>query len=151
MSQCLFISHPYLPKVAIIGGPIKGAIDGYSSSGILGATIGVGVGAIVGALAGVVFAVSGVGTCLWQITFGLIRTPNSVVATATGQDWDGDAAEFVYYDLKIDAEKTLIRDAEFTALYEQTGSLAGVFGSSSSALIVSPEGERTKKKNITDR
>lgn len=138
--------------MAIIGGPIKGAIDGYSTSGVIGATVGVGIGALVGAIGGVALAVGGVATCLWQITFGLIRTPGSVFATATGQDWDGDASEFVYYDLKSDSEKSLISDEEFNALYQEKGSLAGIFGSTSSALILAPVNEKSAaKKKILDR
>jgi curved DNA-binding protein CbpA len=137
----------------IVGGPIKGGIDGYNAcdSNPIGAIAGVGVGTIVGALAGVAVVVGGVVSGLYQIASGTIRTPNAMYACGAGQDWDGDACEYVTYDLKADAAKTLISDEEFVSVFKKAGgSMAGVFSSNSTALITTEETEKPKK-HVSDR
>lgn len=146
--------------MAIIAAPVKGAIDGYNymssdewygpGTGVVGATGGAAAGIVVGAAIGVVVAIGGVFSCLWQVSCGLIRTPGSVVSLATGQDWDSDTSEFVHYDLKIDAEKTLITDEEFLVALKSSGSMSGVFGSNSTALTRT-EDRKLGKKNLADR
>lgn len=131
--------------------PVTGGMMGYSKSGPVGAIIGTTVGAVVGSGAAVAVAVGGVLSCLWYTTFGLLRTPGSIYATASGGDWDGEASEFVQYDLAIDAEKSIISDEAFLDAYEKSGnSMATIFGSNSQALVETKP-KIVAKKQINDR
>jgi hypothetical protein len=109
----------------IAAAPVKCGMDGYSSIGVVGAVAGVTVGAVVGSLAGAAFVVGGVFSCLDHIVYGLSRTPEAVIATMMGNEWDPDTREFVSYNLQLDAQRSLISEEEFLQAFKKTGSLAG--------------------------
>ena len=105
-----------LASLIAIGSPIKFGYDGYNSAGVLGAVGGTIGGVIFGALGGAVVAVAGGLSAVWQILYGLVRTPAATFAAITGQDWDNDTEDFVYYNLKEDAEKVGLTVPYYTAL-----------------------------------
>jgi hypothetical protein len=80
---------------------------GYARKGYTGCAVGVICGTVLGAVGGAVVMVGGACRCIYQVAFGLLRTPKALLAYSTGQDWDADIEEFVTYDLKSDASKTL--------------------------------------------
>jgi hypothetical protein len=136
--------------VLAIGSPIKFAYDGYNSAGVVGAIGGTIGGVIFGALGGAVLAVSAGVMAVWQIMCGLVRTPAATFAAITGQDWDNDTEDFVYYNLKEDAERTLpLSDEEFMSVYKKTNSVSKAL--SGSTTLATTGGDARPKKDIKDR
>jgi len=112
----------------IIAAPIKGMVDGYEGYGVLGAFGGFVGGSVIGALGGTFLAINGVFSCLWQITCGLYRTPDSIYSSILGKEWDDDAQEWVHYNLKTDAEKILsLSDDDFIVALKLAGSSTAVY------------------------
>jgi hypothetical protein len=121
------IGGAVIAAAVIIGAPVKGGIDGFNRAGWQGCAGGVMGGVVLGAIGGVAVAVGGVLSCLWQVTFGLIRTPAALMACAYGQDWDVDLEEYVHYNLNNDAARTLsLTDEAFLEALKTKGSLAGI-------------------------
>lgn len=141
----------------IIGAPLKGTIDGYEYGGVLGAFGGLTAGAALGAIGGAVIAVSGAISCAWHVTCGLLRTPLAVVGVISGRDWDEDAQEWIEYDLKLDAERTLnLSDEQFIAALNATGSKSAIFGSNANSDVIREKVEKAVRnvdvgKSIIDR
>jgi hypothetical protein len=140
--------------VVVVGAPIKGTLDGYAGGGIIGAFGGLTLGSIIGAIGGGVIAVGGALTCLWQITFGLVRTPAAIVQGSLGKEWDEDTQEWIYYDLEKDKEKILnLSDEEFIKQISQGNSMAQILGpheTVTSESQIKDDGPRAKK-NVQDR
>lgn len=68
----------------VLGLPIAGLVQGYNSSGVLGAVGGLTVGSIVGVAAGATFALAGALFCVFQIMSGVVRTPSTIWGHISG-------------------------------------------------------------------
>ena len=122
-----------------VGAPVYGTIYGYRSGGPVGSGVGLVVGSLVGVIGGLGMAIGCGLSGLYQLTFGIIRTPGAIMASASGKDWDQTAQEWRYFDLQDDARKTLnMTDEEFLTSVWESGSVAGVFN---------PFGPATKPKS----
>lgn len=80
-----------------------------------------------------------------------------ICCTRVGKDWDSDAQEWVYYDLKADADKTLsLSEEQFAAALSAMGSTPAIFSSSTSTddileSINNAPGNSGSKKTVTDK
>jgi curved DNA-binding protein CbpA len=142
----------------LIALPVKGAMDGYQYGGILGGLAGTLLGTAGGALTFGGLAITGTVSLFYQTASGLFRTPSAVYHGVQGKDWDADANEWIFYDLRIEAEKLeKITEEEFIQLLKLHPSTS-IF---SPHPIVDPQiGKENKdgsklvhrpKKNILDR
>jgi hypothetical protein len=146
------IGGAVIAAAVIIGAPVKGGIDGFNRAGWKGCAGGVMGGVVLGAIGGVAVAVGGVISCLWQVTFGLIRTPAALMACAYGQDWDVDLEEYVHYNLNHDAARTLsLTDEAFLAALKTKGSLAGILKDADVSGRTADAASTVIKKDVKDR
>lgn len=94
----------------VIGAPIKGSIDGYNTGGIVGFFQGLTLGSIIGTIGGALVAVGGALTGVWQITYGIVRTPAAIIATASGKDWDDDAQEWLVCSIHYKSMQCIVHN-----------------------------------------
>lgn len=75
-----------------------------------------------------------------------------MVATATGKDWDESAQEWVYYDLKNDADRTLqMSEEDFVKELSMKGSAAAVFNPYGDSSTGNKAGGKRKEKSVMDK
>jgi DnaJ-domain-containing protein 1 len=98
----------------IVSAPVKGAYDGYSQSGSLGAAKGFGFGLGAGLLGGTAMIVGGAISGCYQIGRGLINTPGSVSSSSSGMYWDEETRQWIMYNLREEADRYLhMSDEEY--------------------------------------
>jgi curved DNA-binding protein CbpA len=84
--------------------PIREAVEGSKTGGVLGALAGFGKGVGVGVMGAVALTVGGVATGAAQIGRGIINTPEAMAAASDGKTWDDEKKVWVEYNLKKDAK-----------------------------------------------
>ena len=110
--------------------PVMGTVSGYQNGGVVGASLGFLGGVTVGALSGAAVAISCTLQGATQLAMGVVRTPASIMGYLGGKDWDDLACEWVYTDLKEEANLILnMTDEEFLKKVEQAGGVSYAFSS----------------------
>lgn len=121
---------------------------GYESYGIIGSLTGFTLGTIVGSLAGATIAVYGATSAAWSLGTGLVKTPYTLWGYLSGRDFDHDTEEWIYYDLKLDADKTLsISEEEFQLALENKITKSAILGTSSKSLSTDELKDEIKKSS----
>lgn len=110
--------------------PVMGTVSGYQNGGVVGASLGFLGGVTVGALTGAAVAISCTIQGATQLMMGVIRTPASIMGYLGGKDWDDLACDWVYTDLKEEANLILnMTDEEFLEKVEKAGGVSNAFSS----------------------
>lgn len=149
----------------IVGVPIKFGVDGYGKYGIPGMLCGSFGGLILGSLGGVIALVGGLAAFTWQTMCGLFRTPVATYSVLVGKQWDEDAQEWIYYDIKKESEKILnLSEADFHKKIVENGSTSEFYSQGGKSRLLlrfhessalqdkeeKPDKPR-EKKNVLDR
>jgi len=93
--------------------------DDSASSKAANGFIGFGKGLLTGIVAGVTLPVAGVATGIIQVGRGIFNTPDSMMQSGDGKDWDPKRRVWYLYDLQAEAAKVLKEsEEEFAARLE---------------------------------
>lgn len=103
---------------ALVASPIIATQDAVSSgsqdpaSRFANGAWGFGKGLVLGAVAGVALPVAGAVTGVMQMGRGLFNTPDAIVQSSDGKEWDSKRRIWFVYDLQAEAEQILKESEE---------------------------------------
>ena len=108
--------------------PAATTVSGYNNGGLLGGSVGFIGGSIAGAITGSLVAVTFTLQGVQQLVQGIFRTPGAIIGYLGGKDWDDLACEWVYTDLKEEANLFLnMTDEQFLKTVEKAGGISYAF------------------------
>ena len=117
--------------------PAATTVSGYNNGGLLGGSVGFIGGTIAGAITGSLVAVTFTLQGVQQLVQGIFRTPGAIIGYLGGKDWDDLACEWVYTDLKEEANLFLnMTDEQFLKTVEKAGGIVTPLVSSAMTLAL---------------